>query len=94
MINLYKMIEDKFDQIMSNLKEIEKKVNKKIESQEKQESRVKNSHIHLMINTSEKKKLVERAKNDGLDLSEWCRRKLREDSQLNRIEEKIDKLIS
>lgn len=82
------MIEDKFDQIMNSLEDIEKKLQKKVEIKERGK---KNSHIHLMINTEEKNKLMQKAKDEGLDFSEWCRRKLKEDSQLDRIERKVDK---
>lgn len=85
------MVEDRFDQIISNLQEIEKKLEKKVE---KQETKLKNSHIHIMINTQEKNKLMQKAKDEGLDFSEWCRRKIKGNSQLDRIERKLDKLIS
>ncbi len=53
----------------------------------------KNSQIHLMIDTNTLNKMKERAKDDRISLSEWCRKKLREDSQLDRIEGKLDKII-
>ncbi|MCK4647317.1 hypothetical protein KAT24_00090 [Candidatus Pacearchaeota archaeon] len=47
-----------------------------------------------MVNTEEKKKLMKKAENEGVDFSEWCRRKFKEDSQLDRIEEKINKILN
>ena len=85
------MIEDTFDKIMNNLEDIEKKLVKKVEAQEKG---VKNSCVHFVINTEEKKKLMKKAEDEGIHFSEWCRKKLRENSQLDRIERKIDKLLS
>lgn len=52
----------------------------------------KNSQLHLMIETSILEKLKERAEKENITISEWCRRKLREDSQLDRIESKLNKL--
>ncbi len=89
------LVEDRFDQIINNLEEIEKKLEEKVNNKEKLSkiSKLKNSHIHIMINTEEKNKLVQKAKDDGLDFSEWCRRKIKEDSQLSRIENKINRLV-
>ena len=53
----------------------------------------KNSQLHISIETIILEEMKKTAENQGLTLSEWCRRKLKEDSQLNRIEKKIDNLI-
>ncbi|MBT4165803.1 hypothetical protein HOE04_02075 [archaeon] len=54
----------------------------------------KNSQIHFMIDTDTLNRMKDRAKNENISLSEWCRKKLREDSQLQRIEDKLDKIIT
>lgn len=84
------MIEDKGEQTIQLLNRIVDKLERKVEIKERTK---KNSHIHLMINTEEKNKIMEKARSEGLSFSEWCRRKLRENSQLDRIESKLDKFI-
>lgn len=59
----------------------------------KNSSQKKNSQLHLLIETDALEQMKKKAKEKGISLSEWCRKKLKEDSQLNRIEMKIDKLI-
>ena len=77
---------DKLDKINLSMDKTHYKIHKKVEEK-------KNSHIHIMISTKEKKKLMDKAEEEGLDFSEWCRRKLKKDSQLNRIENKIDDIV-
>ncbi len=48
-----------------------------------------NSHIHLHLKTSFHKKLKKEAEEKGISLSELCRGKLKENSQLDRIERMI-----
>ena len=79
-------IMDKLDELDIVLSKTHNKVLKKVEGK-------KNSCPHIMINTEEKNKLMQKAKDKEVHLSEWCRRKLKEDDQLNRIEMKIDKLL-
>jgi len=45
-----------------------------------------------MMNTKAIEKLKEEAKSKEISLSELCRQKLRGSSQLDRIEEKVDRL--
>lgn len=52
----------------------------------------KNSQIHILLETGLKEKLEKEAKENNISISEICRRKLRENSQLNRIEELIKRL--
>jgi len=52
-----------------------------------------NSHIHLLIETSLKEKLMKESKEKGISISEFCRTKLKESSQLDRIEEKLDGVL-
>jgi hypothetical protein len=46
----------------------------------------KNSHIHIVIETSFKEALKREAKSQNMYFSEFCRNKLREDLNLLRIE--------
>lgn len=54
----------------------------------------KNCKIHLWLE-SELKELVEReARKEGISICEFCRRKLKEDSKLIRIEMMLEKILS
>lgn len=84
-------IEDKFEEIKVLLDQIETKLkNKTIHSEE--ESKKKNSHLHLMIETDVINKMKEKAESQNISLSEWCRQKLIGNPQLDRIEGKLDEL--
>lgn len=90
-----KTFDENFDDCVSMLKEIEFKLEQKVKEKEKSKSPVKekkNSHLHLMIGTNEKRKLMEKANAEGIPFAEWCRRKLKENDQLDRIENKLDKI--
>lgn len=54
----------------------------------------KNSHIHLLLETNLKEKLVKEAEERNIGISELCRQKLRGNAQLDRIERKIDNIIN
>lgn len=49
----------------------------------------KNSHIHLLLETELLDKLKKEAQEASLTLSELCRRKLKEETQLSRIEKML-----
>ena len=53
----------------------------------------KNSQLHVMIETNFKEKLKKEAKEKSISISELCRQKLREDTQLDRIDRKIDGVL-
>jgi len=53
----------------------------------------KNSHIYFTIETDVLNQMKKQAEEQGISLSEWCRKKLKEDTQLNRIEEKLDEIL-
>ena len=53
----------------------------------------KNSHLHMMIETSLMNKVEKQAKEKELSVAEFVRQKLRENNQLDRIEGKIDKIL-
>jgi len=93
------MTEDIGEKAISMLKELEIKLEKKVKQQEQNKKQSisegkKNSHIHLLIETNLKERLREEAEKEGMFLSELCRRKLRESSQLDRIERMLTTIIS
>jgi hypothetical protein len=53
----------------------------------------KNAHLHIVVNTEFLNSLKSEAKNRMISLSEFCRLKLKDSIQMDRIEYKIDKLI-
>jgi len=54
---------------------------------------MKNSQIHLFLETDLKKTLQIDAKKRGVTTSELCRQKLRESTQLTRIEILLEKIL-
>lgn len=61
----------------------------------KAENAVKrNAQLHLMINSGLLDQMKQKAEQKGISLSEWCRQKLTQDSQLDRIEKKIERLLN
>lgn len=81
--------EDSGDKAIRLLQKLAFKLERKVE---KRSSGKKNSHIHILIETEVVDELKEETKSRGISLSELCRQKLKNNSQLDRIEEKIDKL--
>jgi hypothetical protein len=53
----------------------------------------KNNQLHIFIETKLLEKLIEEATKEGVSLSELCRSKLRRKPQLDRIEERIEKIL-
>jgi hypothetical protein len=88
-----KTTDESFDNIMVMLGEIEQKIQKKVKENEciSHLSEKKNSHLHIMIETSLINKVEKEAKEKGMSIAEFIRSKLRESDQLDRIEWKIDK---
>ena len=84
--------EEMFDEIQSHLEEIEIKLQKKVEKKERSEGK-KNSHLHLLLETNVLNSMKKEAEKQNISLSEWCRKKLKEDSQLDRIEKKMERII-
>ena len=53
----------------------------------------KNSHIHFVIETEFLQKLKEEAENRLISISEFCRMKLRDNVQLDRIEQSLKQIM-
>ena len=53
----------------------------------------KNSHLHILIETSLLTRLKLEAQDKGVSLGQLCRAKLRKQAQLDRIEGKIDRIL-
>lgn len=79
------MEEDAGERVINKLNELDKLIEEKL-------SMKKNSQLHLLIETDVLKKMKKKAKEENISLSEWCRKKLRESPQLDRIEAKLDKI--
>lgn len=82
--------EEMLDKIEGYLETINQKLEKRVHL--KEESKKKNSHLHIFIDTSLMNKLREESSKKGTSISELVRQKLRENNQLDRIENKLDKL--
>ena len=54
----------------------------------------KNSHLQIRIETENLQKLKEIARNSGLSLSNFCRQKLLESQQLDKIEWMLTKIFN
>jgi len=90
-------MEEMLDQIEHKLHELEAQMERKVADKQIQtpnpENLKKNSHLHLFMETSLHDKLKNEAKEKCMSFSELVRWKLRENSQLNRIEGKIDNIF-
>lgn len=53
----------------------------------------KNAQLHILLESSLLKQLKKDSEESGLSLGEYCRKKLRKSSQLDRIEGQLDKLL-
>lgn len=52
----------------------------------------KNSQIHIFLETPLREKLIQQSDEQGISLSEICRNKLKENSQLTKIEIMIEQI--
>ena len=78
---------DNFDRIMSKLDYIE-------ESLAKKEALLKkNAHLHIMIPSEILEEIRSKAHDEGISMAEWSRKKLISNSQLDRIEGMLRKII-
>ncbi len=80
------MEKDVGERVIDKLNELDNLIENKL-------SQKKNSQLHLLIETDVLKKMKKKAKENNISLSEWCRKKLGENSQLDRIEAKLDKIV-
>ncbi len=55
---------------------------------------VKNSHLHIVLESDFLISLKDQAKKRSISVSELCRLKLQTTLQLDRIENKLDKLLN
>ncbi|VVB83899.1 Uncharacterised protein [uncultured archaeon] len=53
----------------------------------------KNNQLHIFVETKLLNTLIEEAQKEEISLSELCRSKLRRKPQLDRIEEKVEKIL-
>lgn len=53
----------------------------------------KNSHLHILIETNLLNKLKEEAQEKKISLGQFVRTRLRKQLQLDRIEEKLDRVL-
>jgi len=53
----------------------------------------KNSHLHILIETSLLNCLKKEAEEKKISLGQYCRNRLRKQYQLNRIEAKLDRIL-
>lgn len=52
----------------------------------------KNSQIHLFLETELREKLARQAEEKGISISELCRQKLKENTQLTKIELMVEQI--
>jgi len=89
-------LEERMDNLISKMKEINTILETKLKNKEKYTKPInekKNSHIHIVLETSFDNKLTKEAKENGITKAELVRQKLRDNNQLTRIEDKLDKIL-
>ena len=86
-----KPLDETFDEIQILLNNICNKVQNKVISSPVITQK-KNSHLHMIIETSSIERLKIEAKEKSISLAELVRQKLRANNQLNRIEGKLNQL--
>jgi predicted DNA binding CopG/RHH family protein len=95
-------IEERMENLIEMLNEINQRLDEKVKEKELRpiiekginpEHLKKNSHLHLLLETSLMNKIRQQAKQKEVSIGEFVRSRLREQEQLNRIEWKVDKLL-
>ena len=89
-------IDNTYEKIMGVIGEIEVKLDKRNKEKvfkEKPITEKKNHALHILIEKNLIERLRKESKEQSVSLGEYCRRKLRDNNQLNRIEDKLDNLI-
>lgn len=84
--------EEMLDEIQGYLETITQKLENKSPSFNP-ESKKKNSHLHIFLETSLLDKLKRESEEKNISISELSRQKLRGNEQLDRIENKIDIIL-
>ena len=90
------VLEEKMDKVFEEINSLVDQIGVKLDERNKREGKIKpltekkNSHLHMMIETSLMNKIVNEAREKEISIAELVRRKLRENSQLDRIERKLD----
>ncbi|MGD9276489.1 MAG: hypothetical protein PVJ67_04930 [Candidatus Pacearchaeota archaeon] len=90
-------LEERMDNLIVQMEEIGQLVERRIKDNERYEKPItekKNSHLHLLLETSLMNKVERQAKEQKISIAEFVRRRLRRNEQLDRIESKIDILSS
>ncbi|VVB82722.1 Uncharacterised protein [uncultured archaeon] len=85
-------VEEKLDELEVLIKNLKNKIERKQQYIPPMNEK-KNSHLHIMIENSLMNKIEKEAKEKGIAVAELVRQKLKRNSQLDRIEGKIDKII-
>ena len=78
-----KMFEENFDEAMMQLETIKQKLEEKVHLRE--ESKKKNSHLHIFLETSLMNRIKKEANEKNISIAELCRRKLRFDQEENKV---------
>jgi hypothetical protein len=90
-------LEEKMEDLILRMENINQLVQEKIEKRAISKTPLakekKNSHLHILIETSLMKKIENQAKEQGISIAEFVRQKLKDNNKLNIIEDKIDRLL-
>ena len=90
LIYKYNNMENNFEQIIESINDISQKLKEK---QVNSRNEKKNYPLHILIEKSLMEKLKQEAKTNKISLAEYCRIKLRDNNQLDRIEDKLNRFI-
>jgi len=88
-------LDERIDRLEELMIEVEAKLNNKLKAlpsikRSRDFGAKKNHPMHFMVEKGLVESLRAEAKENNISMGELCRRKLRDDSQLDRIEMKID----
>ena len=86
------MKRDITEDIFDTIDEIEAKLHKHTAKVEK--AIKKNAQLHIMIESGIVEEMTRKADRSGVTLSERCRNNLKDESQLDRIERKLNLLMN
>lgn len=89
-------LEERMDNLIVQMEEIGQLVERKIKDNENYTRPItekKNSRLHLLLETSLMNKVEKQAKEQKISIAEFVRRRLRGNEQLDRIEDKLNKIL-